>query len=197
MANLFSRSFALLATISVILVACVGAVAPPAAPGAAVGEAAQAPAEVVTVDFWMFPEMTTDTTGELVRTIIAEFEAANPGIKVNLIAKSGGDIVSGLLLGASSQNLPGAVTGQLSNAYPNVLAGAIMDVAPYWNAMPEAWRSQFTPSLVQRLTKEEHIYGIPFTGFATVLFRNRTVLKNAGIDPDAGIKDWADWVEQM
>jgi multiple sugar transport system substrate-binding protein len=41
------------------------------------------------------------------------------------------------------------------------------------------------------------MYCIPYTGFGTFMYRNLTVLKAAGIDASAPIKDWADWLAQM
>ena len=38
---------------------------------------------------------------------------------------------------------------------------------------------------------------MPFTGYATFLYRNLTVLKAAGIDPTDPITDWTVWLEQM
>jgi multiple sugar transport system substrate-binding protein len=41
------------------------------------------------------------------------------------------------------------------------------------------------------------VYGLPFSAYAAILFRNLKVLKKAGIDPAAGIKDWADFAGQL
>jgi len=41
------------------------------------------------------------------------------------------------------------------------------------------------------------MYCLPYTGFNELLFRNLTVLKQAGIDTSTPPKDWAEWFEQM
>jgi len=49
---------------------------------------------------------------------------------------------------------------------------------------------------VKILTKDKQVLGILFFGYASIVYRNLTVLRKAGIDTAAGIKDWADWLAQ-
>ena len=64
--------------------------------------------------------------------------------------------------------------------------------------MPQAFRDQFDKDAIASCTpKPETMYCLPYTGFNELLFRNLTVLKEAGIDASAPSKDWAEWFEQM
>ena len=64
--------------------------------------------------------------------------------------------------------------------------------------MPQAFRDQFDKDAIASCTpKPKTMYCLPYTGFNELLFRNLTVLKEAGIDASAPSKDWAESFEQM
>lgn len=156
-----------------------------------------APASNVTLTFWTFTDYAAGTPGQLHQTFISDFEKANPNIKVNLVPKGGGDMISGLVTGASAGNLPDVVCLFWTGVPSLIDKKVVRDVTSQWNAMPQAYRDQFNQRVVNILQRDGKVWGLPFTGFGTILWRNRTVLKQAGIDPDAGIKGWDDWLSQM
>ncbi len=155
-----------------------------------------AASEPVTIDFWIFQDFLAGNAGTLIKKFASEFENANPGIKVHLVGKTAPDILSGVIMGAGSGALPDAITTQYAYAGSLVKAGLIKDVSSEWTAMPSSWQQQFSPWAVKILTKDKQVLGIPFTGYASILYRNLTVLRKAGIDPEVGVKDWADWLAQ-
>ncbi|MBV8816684.1 MAG: extracellular solute-binding protein [Verrucomicrobia bacterium] len=155
-----------------------------------------AAAEPVTIDFWIFQDFLAGDAGALIKKFVAEFENANPGIKIHLIGKTAPDILSGVVMGAGSGALPDVISTQYAFAGSLVKAGLIKDVSSEWHAMPASWQQQFSPWTVKVLTEGNQILGVPFTAYASILYRNLTVLKKAGIDPAVGIKDWADWLAQ-
>ena len=152
--------------------------------------------EEVTLEFWTFNDYAVGKALELFETFIAEFEEANPGVKVNITGKPGTDILTGLITGAGSGELPDVVQIQVGTGGDLLQAEALQDVGSFWEADTEDFRSQFNPSWMELLLKGGHCWGLPFTAYSTILYRNLTVLKDAGIDPDAGIKDWDDLFEQ-
>jgi multiple sugar transport system substrate-binding protein len=151
----------------------------------------------VTVEFWVFSDFAAGDTGELLEQFANEFEAANPGITIEIIGKNPGDIVTGLVIGAGSGELPDVVSTQFGEGHNLLPADVLLDVAPYWAEMPAEWQAQFSPAAVEILTQGDAMWGIPLTGFATLLFRNLNVLESAGIDPAEPIRDWNHWLEQM
>jgi multiple sugar transport system substrate-binding protein len=155
-----------------------------------------AAAEPVTIEFWIFQDFLTGDAGALIKEFTTEFEKANPDIKIHLVGKKAPDILSGVVMGAGSGTLPDVISTQYAFAGSLVKAGLIKDVSSEWHAMPSTWQQQFSPWAVKVLTKDGQILGVPFTAYASILYRNLTVLKKAGIDPAAGIKDWADWLAQ-
>ncbi len=152
--------------------------------------------EPVTIEFWIFQDFLAGDAGTLIKKFATEFENANPGIKIHLVGKTAPDILSGVIMGAGSGALPDVITTQYAFAGSLVKAGLIKDVSSEWAAMPSSWQQQFSPWAVKILTKDKQVLGVPFTAYASILYRNLTVLRKAGIDPAVGIKDWADWLAQ-
>jgi multiple sugar transport system substrate-binding protein len=153
--------------------------------------------EDVTLEFWTFNDYAVGQARELFMTFISEFEEANPGISVNLTGKPGTDIKTGLIAGAGAGELPDAVQIQLGAGGDLLAAGALADVRSFWDASSDEYKEQFTPNVMDLLLKEGGCWGLPFTGYATILYRNLNVLDEAGIDPDAGVSDWADFEQQL
>lgn len=173
--------------------------APTEAPPSDEGEPMDEPAspEEVTIEFWTFNDFAVGTALDLFNTFIEEFEEANPGVTVNLTGKPGEDIKTGLVAGAGSGELPDAVQIQLGAGGDLLAVEALADVRAYWDAESDEFRNQFTPSVMDLLLKEGGCWGLPFTAYATILYRNLTVLREAGIDPDAGVATWDDLAGQV
>jgi multiple sugar transport system substrate-binding protein len=152
--------------------------------------------EPVTIDFWIFQDFLAGNAGALIKKFATEFENANPGLKIHLVGKTAPDILSGVIMGAGSGAMPDVISTQYAFAGSLVKAGLIKDVSTEWAAMPSSWQQQFSPWAVKILTKGKQVLGVPFTAYASILYRNLTVLRKAGIDPAVGIKDWADWLAQ-
>ena len=167
----------------------------PAAPTEAAAESAPAETEPVTVEFWTFPDWGTGDAGDLFKTFVAEFEAANPGIKVNFVPKA--DLEQSIIAGAGSGVYPDAFTVAFNQGDTFLKTGIVEDVAPYFNAMPEDYKSQFNAGWMEALSPDGHVWGLPFTAYAQVLYRNKTVLEKAGVDTAVCPKDWNDWLDQM
>jgi|GEM_PF-863682 len=164
------------------------------APASTTDASAGAPVKIV---YWTFSDYTAGAPGDMMKEFINEFEAQNPNITVELVGKPDTDIESGLIAGASSGQLPDLFNLAYNAGEDVTSLGIVKDVSSMWNAMPEDYRQQFSPKAVQGLQVDDKMYGIPFTAYSAVLYRNLTVLKAAGIDPSAGIKDWNDWLSQM
>ncbi len=97
--------------------------APAAEAPAAEAPAAEAPAapaapapevQDVTLEFWTFSDYATDVGGDLMKIFIAEFEAAHPGVKINMTGKGGDDLNTGIVSSATSNTIPDIYMGTTS-----------------------------------------------------------------------------------
>jgi len=197
------KSFQILFSIvilgALLLTACAPAAAPTTAPATA-APATSAPAQPqnVTLEFWTFSDYATDVGGDLMKTFIAEFEKAHPGVKINMTGKGGDELNAGIVSSAASNSIPDIYMGTTSQGALFTKINAMANVYDRWMAMPDAYRKQFNPEMVKEVTpKANTMYALPFTGYATFLYRNLTVLKAAGIDPKAPIDTWDTWLAQM
>lgn len=196
---------------AVLLASCAPQPLPTTAPAAptsapAVAAATEVPAtkapaaEVknVTLEFWTFSDYATDAGGDLMKQFISEFEAAHPGVKINMTGKGGDELNTGVVTSKASKTLPDVYMGTTSQGALFTKIDAMKNVYDKWMAMPEAYRSQFNTDMIKEVTpKEKTMYAMPFTGYATFLYRNLTVLKAAGIDPNEKVDTWDAWLAQM
>lgn len=185
---------ALLLALVVLLSAC-GAPAAPATPAAPAATAPPAAAETATVEFWTFPDWGVGDAGDLFKTFVAEFEAANPGVKVNFVPKA--DLEQSIIAGAGSGVYPDAFTVAFNQGDTFLRTGIVQDVAQYYSAQPDAFKQQFNPGWMEALSPDGHVWGLPFTAYAQLLYRNKAVLEKAGVDAAACPKDWSEWLTQM
>lgn len=194
-----------------LLSACAPKAAAPAATAAATTAAAPAattaaPAATsdvsasnpVTLEYWVFSDYAQGDALTLQKQFIAEFEAKHPGVTINITGKGDDDLTKGEITGAASKSLPDIFMNSTAAGAQLVQVGAVTNVYDKWMALSDSYRGQFDPEMVGEVSPAANtMYGIPYTGYATFMYRNLTVLKKAGIDPNTPIKDWADWLDQM
>ena len=72
-------------------------------------------------------------------------------------------------------------------------AGALLDVTDRVEALPYA--DDLSPAHVAQATFDDRLYGVPFTGDASVLFYNKTLFAEAGLDPEDPPSDHAEILE--
>jgi multiple sugar transport system substrate-binding protein len=114
-----------------------------------------------------------------------------------MTGKGGDDINSGIVSSATSGTVPDVYMSTTSEGATFLNVKALANISDKWNAMPDAYKAQFNPDMIKEVTpKAGEMDGMPFTGYATFLYRNLTVLKKSGIDPTVPIKDWNDWLAQ-
>jgi multiple sugar transport system substrate-binding protein len=150
-----------------------------------------------TLEFWTFNDYAMGAPLQIFNNFIKQFQDANSGIKVNITGKPGTDILAGVVAGAGSGDLPDAIQIQLGAGGDLIAVNALQDMEPYWATMPKDYQGQFNKGALDPCIQNGKVYGLPFSAYAVILFRNLKVLKKAGIDPAAGVKDWADFASQI
>jgi len=187
----YTRSIILILVLALSLTAC--------APGATKATApAVVPAQTITLEYWVFADYGSGEAGKLQQTFISEFQAANPGVKINMSPKNDDELTAGITAAAASKSLPDIYMQSDDMGANDVKLGALVNVYDMWMAMPDSYRNQFNPAMVTDMTPtDKTMWGMPYTGYSSFLFRNLTVLKAAGIDPAEKVTTWAQWLEQM
>lgn len=154
--------------------------------------------EKVTLEYWLYADYAQGDALELQKTFISEFEASHPGVTINIAGKNDADLTTGMIAGAASGNIPDVFMNSTADGAKLVDAGVLTNVYDQWMAMPEAYRNQFNQTLITNMSNESgKMWGVPYTAYASFLYRNLTVLKAAGIDPNEDVADWDAWMKQM
>lgn len=152
----------------------------------------------VTLEYWVYSDFAQGEALKMQQAFIAEFEAANPGVKINISGKGDDDLTAGQVAGAASGNLPDVFMNGLAVGAQLVKAGALENIYSRWMALPQDYRDQFDKNAIASCSpKPETMYCLPYTGFGEIMFRNLTVLEQAGIDTKTPPKDLAEWLDQM
>ena len=145
----------------------------------------------VTLQYWVYSDFAQGDALKLQQQFIAEFEAAHPGVKIVISGKGDDDLTTGQVTGAASGNLPDVFMNGLAAGAQLVEAKAVDNIYARWMAMPQEYRDQFDKDAIASCSpKPQVMYCLPYTGFGEIMFRNLTVLKEAGHrhrDPAEGL----------
>jgi multiple sugar transport system substrate-binding protein len=134
-------------------------------------------ADPVTLQYWVYSDFAQGDALKLQQQFIAEFEAAHPGVKIEISGKGDDDLTTGEVTGAASGNTPDVFMNGLAFGAQLVQAGALDNLYAKWMAMPQGYRDQFDKDAIASCTpKPQTMYCLPYTGFNELLFRNLTVL---------------------
>ncbi|WP_417250642.1 ABC transporter substrate-binding protein [Celeribacter sp.] len=161
----------------------------------AVGLAASASAETELTMY--YPIAVGGALTEVVDGIVADFEAANPDIKVNAIYSGNYDDTRVRALSALASGEPAQLAVMFSiDAYDLIEQDLIVpfDEVASTDADKE-WLGGFYPALMANGQIEGQTWGIPFQRSTIVAYYNKDMFRDAGLDPEAAPKTWDEMVE--
>ena len=127
---------------------------------------------------------------------IAEFEKANPDIKVKAVYAGNYDDTRVKALAALKANQP----VQLSVLF-SIDVFELMDqdvIVPFdefaTSAEDKQWLTSFYPALMANSKAKGKIWGIPFQRSTIVMYHNKDTFKEAGLDPNKPPANWDEMV---
>lgn len=146
----------------------------------------------IRIQDWRLAEV---PAGPCLEEIIAAFEKENPDIDVILDAVSIGDKITKFVTQSQGGNPPDVVRILTTDVPGWVDMGLLR---PLDDLVAKAGGSQyladFTEFLVEAMTINGKLYGIPHEGDALVLYYNADMFRQAGLDPDNPPKTWDEFV---
>lgn len=150
------------------------------------------------LEYWVYSDFAQGEALALQQEFIKEFQQSHPGVSVNIVGKGDDDLTAGQIAGAASGNLPDIFMNGIGVGAQLADVGALANIHDKWMALPEEVRAQYNAAAVANCApRPGEMYCLPYTGYGSLLFRNLTVLQEAGIDTATPPKDWAEWLAQM
>ena len=140
---------------------------------------------------WQTANLTESQYEPVWKQTIAEFEAANPGIKVEPVLVARKDHWTKFVAAAQAKKAPCIVSVDLTTAAYN---GYLLPLDKYWNAEPAEFRKAYTDAILSAAKWKGQLYGVPIWGGTYAEIYNRDLVTKAGLDPSKPPKTFSDYV---
>lgn len=147
---------------------------------AALAFAAPAFAQQPIVLQWQTANLTESQYEPIWKKTIAEFEAANPGIRIEPVLVARKDHWTKFVAAAQARKAPCIVTVDLTTAAYN---GYLLPLDKYWKAEPAAFRNAWSSDILSAAKWKGELYGLPIWGGTYGEIYNRDMVVKAGLDP--------------
>jgi len=129
-----------------------------------------------TVQFWA---RTVSKT--LAQKLVSEFNATHKNLRVNLTLTSINDDVTTLATSIRAGNPPDVVGLNDIDMPTFTRNGSFMDLTDQINKLP--YKSALSPGHLGLATYQNKLYGVPYWGDLSVLWYNKTLFAQAGLNP--------------
>ncbi len=158
----------------------------------AFGPAAQAADPIVLQ--WQTANLVEKQFEPIWKQMIAEFEAANPGVKVEPILVARKDDWTRFVTAAQARRAPCIVE---TNTIPAASNGYLMPIEKFWNAEPTEFRDAWSEDVLKGSRWQGRLYGVPVWGGVYGEIYNRKMVEAAGLDPSKPPRSWDEYLSWM
>jgi sn-glycerol 3-phosphate transport system substrate-binding protein len=134
---------------------------------------------------------------DVVDAMVAGFEQENPGVRVNAIYAGNYDDTRVRAISAIQSGDPAQLSVLFSiDVYELLEQDLIISFNEVVQTDEErAWLDSFYPALMANGTVEGEVWGVPFQRSTIVLYYNKDMFAEAGLDPDSPPATWDEMVE--
>jgi multiple sugar transport system substrate-binding protein len=137
-----------------------------------------------TVHFWA-----RQATDGPAKALVAAFNASHKNLKVVLHLTPPNDDTSQLATAIRAGSVPDVVGLNDIDVPTFSHEHALMDITPYVNALP--YKAALSPGHLKLATINGHYYGLPYLADLSVLWYNKKLFKEAGLNPDTPPTNYA------
>ena len=165
--------------------------------GALIAAAAMSlPAAAQELSFY-YPVAVGGPVTKIIDEMAADFEKENPGIKIKPVyAGSYQDTVTKVLTAAKGGDAPHIAVMLSTDMYTLIDEGVVVAIDDLLKAPEDkAWLKSFYPGFMQNSQTGGKTWGIPFQRSTIVMYWNKDLFKQAGLDPQRPPQNWAELVE--
>jgi multiple sugar transport system substrate-binding protein len=127
------------------------------------------------------------------RAIVADYESANPGEKVDIVITTWETMAQKILVGLQqSRNAPDVITELESRTLRYARQRLLTDLT---DVVIKLGKGDFVPSALATGEYEGRYYSVPFRHDGAGLYYNEDLFTAAGLDPEHPPQTWAELVE--
>jgi ABC-type glycerol-3-phosphate transport system substrate-binding protein len=128
------------------------------------------------------------------KQIIAEFEAANPGVRIEPVLVARKDDWTRFVTAAQAHRAPCIVE---TNTTPAAANGYITPIDAFWNAEPADFRNAWSDGVLKGSRYDGKLYGVPVWGGVYGEIYDRKMLEAAGLDASKPPTSWDAYLAWM
>jgi len=137
------------------------------------------------VKFWA-----RQATDPVAKAMVAQFNASHKGLKVQLHLTLPNEAVTELGTAIRAGSVPDVVGLNDINVPFFMHQNALMDLTQYVNALP--YKSSLSPGHLKLATDNGKYFGIPYLADLSVLWYNKKLFSEAGLDPNTPPASYAE-----
>jgi sn-glycerol 3-phosphate transport system substrate-binding protein len=154
------------------------------------------PARCVEISFY-YPVAVSGPLTKIIDGLAADFEKANPDIKVKPIYSGNyGETLAKSLTANKSGQPPQVAVLVASDSVTLIDEDAVAPMETFVKTPDDkAWLDGFFPAFLMNGRFEGKTYGIPFQRSTQVLYWNKAAFREAGLDPNRPPANWDETVE--
>jgi raffinose/stachyose/melibiose transport system substrate-binding protein len=112
--------------------------------------------------------------------VVAAYEAANPGVEIEVLAETDQGVKDKLRVMAASNTLPDVYFSWAGDFTKKFVRGDL--ARDLTDLVTGEWKDSFTPAALEAYTYDEKLYGVPFTLDAKYLVYNKALFAEHGIE---------------
>jgi ABC-type glycerol-3-phosphate transport system substrate-binding protein len=139
---------------------------------------------------WQTANLTEAQYEPVWKATIAEFEAANPGIRIEPVLVARKDHWTKFVAAAQAKQAPCIVTVDLTTAAYN---GYLLPLDKYFNAEPAEFRRAWSDAMLSASKWKGQLYGLPIWAGTYAEIYNADMVTRAGLDPSKPPKNWSEY----
>lgn len=154
------------------------------------------PATAQELSFY-YPVAVGGPVTKIIDEMAADFEKENPGIKIKPVySGSYQDTVTKVLTAAKGGDAPHIAVMLSTDMYTLIDEGVVVAIDDLLKTPEDkAWLNSFYPGFMQNSQTGGKTWGIPFQRSTIVMYWNKDLFKEAGLDPNRPPQNWNELVE--
>jgi multiple sugar transport system substrate-binding protein len=147
----------------------------------------------VTISYYNYNLASAGIGAEATKELIAEFTTQNPHIKVEGVPVTSGQIIARVqadLVAGRTPDVAQLIFSDLDFIVRNLGVKPMTDIVP-----PDEWQAHvagMVPAGLKLGAIGDKVYGLAYVFSTPVLFYNASLFRQAGLDPDAPPRSWAE-----